>query len=112
MSCQIEKPDAISPALSNGLLVNHPYGILNLTKVDKQHLIQLHNPHGKGETIGTWNEASSIWTKFPTLSTLFGQQEDGENSGTFWMCYEDFLQTFNTVDVTHIMYPIIYESSL
>lgn len=111
MTCQIERPDTPASPLSNGLLVNHLYGILNLTKIDKQHLIQLHNPHLKGEIIGNWNEASAIWAKFPTLeNTLVGQQGggvEGSNDGIFWMCYEDFLQIFNSVDVTHVVYLIL-----
>jgi Calpain family cysteine protease len=112
MACQIDKPYSTTPLLlPNGLLVNHTYGILNLAKVDKQHLIQLHNPHGKGEWNGSWSENSPIWSKFPELeSTLLGRHTSTSSGhsysgGTFWMSYEDFIQNFNAVDVTHIVYP-------
>ena len=105
MSCQIDK-SYFSPApLANGLLINHSYGILNFAKVEKQHLIQLHNPHKKGVWTGNWSEGSPIWSKHPAVaSALANKLIGGQREGVFWICYEDFIQNFNSVDVTHIVY--------
>jgi hypothetical protein len=105
MSCQIEKSFFSAVPLPNGLLINHSYGILNLAKVEKQHLIQLHNPHKKGVWNGDWSENSHIWSKYPAVeSTLKVNKHGGEREGIFWISYEDFIQNFNSVDVTHIVY--------
>lgn len=106
MSCQIEKSYFSSAPLPNGLLINHSYGILGLVKVEKQHLIQLHNPHKKGVWTGDWSEGSFMWSRYPSVeTTLKDKKLGGEKEGIFWMCYEDFIQNFNSVDVTHIVYP-------
>lgn len=101
MTCQIERPELMDP-LPNGLLPNHAYGILCLSKVDKQYLLQLHNPHGRGEWNGDWSENSPMWSKYPNLSA---HQNDARD-GIFWMSYEDFVRSFNAVDVTHVVYLI------
>ena len=106
MSCQIEKSYFSSLPLPNGLLINHSYGILNLVKVEKQHLIQLHNPHKKGVWAGEWAENSAMWAKYPAVESALkaNNKASAERESIFWISYEDFIQNFNSVDVTHIVY--------
>lgn len=106
MSCQIDKTFFSAAPLPNGLLINHSYGILKLVKVEKQYLLQLHNPHKKGIWTGDWSENSPMWAQHPSVdAALRANKSTGERDGVFWIRYEDFIQNFNAVDVTHIVYP-------
>jgi len=94
-----------------GLVALHAYSILDIREYPMMNtqctrgggvsgfmdntlrLIQIRNPHGKGEWKGAWSDNDVKWRKLNLGLTT------GVNDGTFWMSYEDFLMGFQIVDV-------------
>lgn len=82
-----------------GLVPGHAYTIL-LCKEAKEHkLINIRNPWGNFEWNGKWSDKSPLWTQ-ELISILNPVLE--EDDGTFWMCYEDFLQHFKSLNVCRV----------
>jgi len=73
-------------------------------------LLQIRNPHGKGEWKGDFSDQSQIWFKLLQHHQSHPQECDGKkddvfwtrtmcNDGTFWIDYDNFLMGFSNVDV-------------
>jgi calpain-15 len=65
------------------------------TDVNGTHrLLQLRNPHGKGEWRGAWSDGSEEWTD---LMRARLQLDENSKDGVFWMSLEDLLIQFKCV---------------
>ena len=82
-----------------GLCGQHAYSVLDaITLVSGTHLIQLRNPWGHGEWSGRYsdNDKSNVrWMETAGMSML-GMKPKKED-GKFWMCVEDFVKYFPSV---------------
>eukprot|EP00904_Undaria_pinnatifida_P010244 jgi/Undpi1/634/HiC_scaffold_10.g04098.m1 len=84
----------------DGLIENHAYSIMNAVSIHGEKLVQLRNPWGKkGEWKGRWADNSSEWRSSPIISAAVGYQNNSDNDGTFWMCWEDFKQVWMEITV-------------
>ena len=80
-----------------GIVPGHAYSILDVREVKGNKLIQLRNPWGSFEWKGAWSDGSKEWSKNPAVKAMIRPKDDA-NDGIFWMCYDDFLKHFDTVD--------------
>eukprot|EP00301_Raphidiophrys_heterophryoidea_P002614 c11219_g1_i1.p1 GENE.c11219_g1_i1~~c11219_g1_i1.p1 ORF type:complete len:487 (+),score=121.14 c11219_g1_i1:81-1541(+) len=81
----------------DGLVAGHAYSLLQVKEAGGFRLIQLRNPWGSFEWKGAWSDGNSLWTTHPNVAKAL-EYTQGDD-GSFWMSYEDFLRTYNTVDV-------------
>ena len=106
-----------------GLREDHAYAILDARFENGVQLIQLRNPWGSVSWNGDWSANSPLWTPqlrkllnyplatrapSPSLSTQLYQllapspvprANTDVAGGVFWMCFDDFLKYFRTIDV-------------
>ncbi|GLE04739.1 hypothetical protein PINS_up013718 [Pythium insidiosum] len=82
----------------HGIIVNHAYSVLKAVEVNGQRFVQVRNPWGQCEWTGAWSDGSAEWT--PEWMTLLGHKFGDD--GAFWMSYDDFLNTFTTLDRTRV----------
>eukprot|EP01105_Mastigella_eilhardi_P004737 TRINITY_DN1635_c0_g1_i3.p1 TRINITY_DN1635_c0_g1~~TRINITY_DN1635_c0_g1_i3.p1 ORF type:complete len:510 (-),score=112.92 TRINITY_DN1635_c0_g1_i3:53-1582(-) len=80
-----------------GIVSAHAYGLLDLKEVKGHKLLLLRNPWGEFSWKGRWSHGSSEWTT--QLMEAVGYKEE---PGTFWMCFEDFVEFFDEVTVCKI----------
>eukprot|EP01102_Stenamoeba_stenopodia_P011225 TRINITY_DN3431_c0_g1_i1.p1 TRINITY_DN3431_c0_g1~~TRINITY_DN3431_c0_g1_i1.p1 ORF type:complete len:1206 (+),score=321.89 TRINITY_DN3431_c0_g1_i1:183-3800(+) len=100
MGCSIVAKDAdMEEKTSTGLLKNHAYAIINCEEVQNVKFIRLRNPWGQFEWNGRWSDGSKEWT--PALKKHF-KYEFGDD-GTFFMCFEDFVNNFNRIYVLRLL---------
>ncbi len=59
-------------------------------------MLNIRNPWGNFEWDGDWGDNSEKWTE--EMKAEFNPCLD-ENDGTFWMCYQDFVANFDSLDV-------------
>jgi len=65
-------------------------------------LLQIRNPHGKGEWKGDFSDQSQIWERLlqhGSGANASGLQRTMKNDGTFYIDYDNFLMAFANVDV-------------
>ena len=71
-------------------------------------LLQIRNPHGKGEWKGEFSDNSHVWEKLlqnkqagleDDNMDVAGLERSGRDDGKFWISYDDFLLGFSNVDV-------------
>lgn len=89
-------PDGDSHVNDMGIVQGHAYSVLALAEADGTKLIQLRNPHGRGEWQGDWSDDSDLWTN--RMINLVNYQEEGDD-GIFWMDFEDYVEEFDTTYV-------------
>eukprot|EP01099_Mayorella_cantabrigiensis_P008777 TRINITY_DN855_c0_g1_i17.p1 TRINITY_DN855_c0_g1~~TRINITY_DN855_c0_g1_i17.p1 ORF type:complete len:572 (+),score=132.94 TRINITY_DN855_c0_g1_i17:1201-2916(+) len=100
MGCAFSSPLAkAEEATPKGLLLNHAYGIIDCQEVHGHKLVRIRNPWGEHEWNGAWGDGSPEWT--PEIKAHFNY-EFGDD-GTFFMCFEDFVQQFNRIQVLLLM---------
>ena len=62
--------------------------------------LRIRNPWG-GETQkkwnGAWSHESALWKQHPEVSALLAFNAVADDDGLFWMSWEDFRVTFDTV---------------
>ncbi|CAG8689342.1 15808_t:CDS:2, partial [Racocetra fulgida] len=78
-----------------GTISGHAYSILRTAETDDGiKLLQIRNPWGTAEWNGAWSDGSKEWTpeRMIQLNHRFG------DDGTFWMCYDDFLNYWDMID--------------
>ena len=59
----------------------------------------MRNPWGNFEWQGDWSDNSPLWTE--EMRKAAGNPEL-HNDGTFWMCYDDFLQHFTSINICRV----------
>jgi len=65
----------------------------------KIKLLNIRNPWGSFEWDGDWSDKSPNWTK--ELKDETNPVLD-DTDGTFWMCFEDFLKYFRSLNVCKV----------
>ena len=58
-------------------------------------LLQLRNPHAKGEWRGAWSDGDGAWAAHPAIRAEL--QVSGKDDGTFWMSKEDFCERADSI---------------
>lgn len=87
------------PDKAGGLVPGHAYSLIQVKEAHNIRLVNIRNPWGAFEWDGDWCDKSPKWTKQmkdaiqPVLS---------EDDGTFWMCFEDFVQHFRGINVCRV----------
>ncbi|CAM9550431.1 unnamed protein product, partial [Chrysoparadoxa australica] len=77
-----------------GLLEGKTYSVLEVFQRDREILVKLKNPWGKGKFTGDWCEGSVRWSQRPDIaSELLPKTEPG----AFWMCLDDVHSVFSTL---------------
>ena len=62
-------------------------------------MLNMRNPWGNFEWQGDWSDNSPLWTE--EMRKAAGNPEL-HNDGTFWMCYDDFLQHFTSINICRV----------
>lgn len=83
----------------------HAYTIsqkAELTVKNRQvRLLRLRNPWGRIEWKGAWSDHSSDWSQVsPSVKTSL--EFTIANEGEFWMCFEDFCRSFDSIQFCHM----------
>lgn len=81
-----------------GLIANHVYSILRVVFMENYRLVQLRNPWGNFSWKGNWSDDSPLWNE--TMSAYLSPHRAKE--GIFWMSFEDFIQTYSSMDVCKV----------
>eukprot|EP00697_Spironema_sp_BW2_P001381 gnl/Spiro4/11844_TR6248_c0_g1_i1.p1 gnl/Spiro4/11844_TR6248_c0_g1~~gnl/Spiro4/11844_TR6248_c0_g1_i1.p1 ORF type:complete len:668 (-),score=152.08 gnl/Spiro4/11844_TR6248_c0_g1_i1:54-1985(-) len=77
---------------SLGILSGHAYSILEVREACGARLLRIRNPWGDVEWKGPWSDGSAEWT--PRVLSEMNYSPD-IHDGSFWMCYEDFVEQYN-----------------
>lgn len=96
-----------------GLLTNHAYAILDVkTLPDSGHrLLLVRDPWGVGTFTGKWRKRSDMWKVFPTAAQSLGRVPE-EGSGSFWMSFEEMVESMTTVHICRIFPPQYHSLSV
>mmetsp|Transcript_131796 Transcript_131796/g.409715 ORF Transcript_131796/g.409715 Transcript_131796/m.409715 type:complete len:577 (+) Transcript_131796:94-1824(+) len=96
----------------DGLVLGHAYSLLAVrcafdSSGEAVKLLLLRNPHGEyaaaadgarvSQWNGAWSDGSPCWEEHPEVAAQLGCALTGH--GLFWMCWDDFRQTFDKVCV-------------
>lgn len=85
----------------NGIYDGHAYSVLtclNDVAGTDMDLIQMRNPHGKGEIEKSeWNDTGSGWQKYPQIKAAL--KPVVADDGIFWVSKQEFFKYFETVYV-------------
>lgn len=79
-----------------GLVPGHAYSIIEVQEGLGEKLLKIRNPWGKYEWDGDWSDESDKWTD--EMIEYFKPKFD-VNDGTFWMCLEDFIMYYDSVNI-------------
>uniref|UniRef100_A0A672NIW1 Calpain-1 catalytic subunit-like n=1 Tax=Sinocyclocheilus grahami TaxID=75366 RepID=A0A672NIW1_SINGR len=98
MGC--ETPAGVKKWLPNGIVVGHAYTVTKVYQVmsgrNPVKLVRLFNPWGDSEWKGDWSDKSPLWN---TVSSEDHKQLLVNENGEFWMSMNDFLKTFDNMDI-------------
>ncbi|KTF77217.1 hypothetical protein cypCar_00039660 [Cyprinus carpio] len=98
MGC--ETPAGKENRLPNGIVVGHAYTVTKVYQVmsgrNPVKLVRLFNPWGDSEWKGDWSDKSPLWN---TVSNEDHKQLLVNENGEFWMSMNDFLRTFDNMDI-------------
>ena len=82
-------------------IANEGFGVVNIKGRKSHKLVQLRNPWGDTGWTGTWGVQDLVWQKRPRLAKEMGVEIGNEasknNSHTFWLEFDVFIERFNTV---------------
>ena len=93
-------------AVLKGIVINHAYTILDIKEFEEIKLIRMRNPWGSNDFVGKWNQNSDFWSHSLKKQLDFKPEENG----MFYMSYEEFLQSFESVNVCKIHENYYYTS--
>ncbi|XP_077094289.1 calpain-1 catalytic subunit [Siphateles boraxobius] len=98
MGC--ETPPGNEERLPNGIVLGHAYTVKKVYQVMSGkypvQLVRLFNPWGGIEWNGDWSDDSPLWN---TVSDEDRKQHLLDKNGEFWMSMNDFLRTFDNMDI-------------
>jgi len=90
------RPENEKNNLDSGLVFGHAYTLLGvLTTSNGDKLLRIRNPWGAGEWNGDWSDHSAKWND--SLRLEMGCSS--ENDGVFFMCMEDVVKNFTSINV-------------
>lgn len=82
---------------TTGLVAGHAYTLIAAKESSKGiKLMKLRNPWGSMEWTGDWSDSSPLWTEEMQNEIEVLTKED---DGTFWMCFEDVVKHFYSINV-------------
>ncbi|ROL51917.1 Calpain-9 [Anabarilius grahami] len=100
MGCETPRGKKSEEELPNGIILGHAYTVTNVYQVMSGRypvkLVRLFNPWGEKEWNGDWSDGSPLWN---TVSNEDRKQHLLDDNGEFWMSMEDFLRTFDNIDI-------------
>lgn len=120
INCNIEcSLDDIGMETPQGLILGHGYNVTKVLEVEvakklqgkigspKLFMIRLANPWGTKEWSGPWSDGAPEWNaitqhEWDKIGLKF------ESEGEFWMCLDDFVKSFTTVDICHFVNTSIF----
>lgn len=89
-----------------GIVTGHAYTVLTVyedtTTPEGLRLMELRNPWGKVLYNGDWGPGSRKWNSEAGRRAKAVLGSLRTEKGCFWMCYNDFCDCFDTVDVCHM----------
>ena len=62
----------------------------------------MRNPWGHFSWSGDWSQKSDIWT--PELRERLGQHSCQDDTGVFWIAFEDVLKYFDCIDICKVKF--------
>ena len=89
--------DASQLADDAGLIPGHAYSVIQCVDALGHQLLNVRNPWGEIEWQGDWSDNSPLWTQ--KMIDLVKPNLSDDNDGSFWMCFQDFIQRFQAVNV-------------
>ncbi|EQC37739.1 hypothetical protein SDRG_04766 [Saprolegnia diclina VS20] len=108
LSCQLKMASmSYNDVTTAGILKNRLYVIMHLKELGSLRFIKLKNVWQRGSWKGDWSNDDCKWED--NLQVEAALRADAacdfnrtKNDGTFWMVWEDFVETFNEVFITRI----------
>ncbi|RMZ99341.1 calpain-A isoform X1, partial [Brachionus plicatilis] len=95
-------PNVREARLPSGLVRGHAYTLTKVEEYDGNKLLRIRNPWGNEvEWNGAWSDNSSEWESLSESDRLDAgliKVFDGE----FWMCLEDFLEHWDSLQICHM----------
>ncbi|PFH34913.1 hypothetical protein BESB_069460 [Besnoitia besnoiti] len=101
-------PTRSPPVTKDNIMLNRPYCILDIVEYEALRLVRLLNPWGQPLWKGEFADYHRIWSKYPGRPYHPADLKDrlnyrfGQESGTFWMKYEDFAQVFSSLQLCYL----------
>jgi calpain-15 len=87
------------PNQAGGLVPGHAYSVIQVKEALGNCLINIRNPWGSFEWDGDWSDHSDLWTD--ELKEIIDPVL-ADDDGTFWMCFDDFVNHFASINVCMI----------
>ena len=84
---------------ASGLVPGHAYSIIQAKEGLGEKLLNIRNPWGRYEWDGDWWDNDEKWTDefIEEFKPVFDS-----NDGSFWMCLEDFIMRFSSVNICQV----------
>jgi hypothetical protein len=82
-----------------GLVAGHAYTVIAVKEAHGNRLVNVRNPWGEFEWGGDWSDNSPLWTA--QMKAAIQPNLDAFD-GTFWMSFDDFTSSFDSVSICHV----------
>ena len=107
---------ALAAEQANGLADGALYTVLRANEVGGLLFLHVRNPWGvDANWKGEWSADSDAWDENPHIVSAmeadsnFELNRTGEDDGTFWIVWQDFISAFNVIDVCSIFGPTFHQ---
>lgn len=106
------KPNLSSKDYSDsGVISDHAYAVISVKEVEhpidgKVKLLQLRNPWGHKEWMGSWSDKSDKWT--PELKQALNVKD--VDDGIFYISYNDYMCYYRSTTICKVMNDYNYKS--
>ena len=100
MGCSFNDKNAKTTMSTEGIVINHAYGIISVREIQTLKLIRLRNPWGKGEWRGPFSDDDDHWDNHKGLREALGHEL--KDDGVFWMEFKDWYANFNKLYIAKI----------
>ena len=111
MGCEIENSIRFHQKYINlGLQKGHAYSILDVRKYGVHKLLKVRNPWGNFIWRGEWSPYWDGWNNQEKWKTDLNYNNTGEENGTFWISFDDFVKYFDFITISYITGNLGYNS--